>query len=127
MTAAAPRSSRIAAARLDRIYSALSGPTRRAIIEQLRGGEATVSQLAAPHNMSLPAVSKHLRLLEDAGLVTRRIEGPTHFLVLNPKPLDEAVNWIEQQREFWRASLDRLAALVETLEKIPSRPKRSIN
>jgi DNA-binding transcriptional ArsR family regulator len=127
MTRTNPRNSRGAVARLDMIYSALSGPTRRTIIEQLRGGEATVSQLAAPHDMSLPAVSKHLRLLEDAGLVTRRVEGTTHFLMFNPKPLEEAISWIERQREFWRESLDHLAALVEKPEKIPAKTKKPNN
>lgn len=77
--------------------------------------------------MSLPAVSKHLRLLEDADLVKRRVEGSTHYLVFNPEPLDEAVSWIVRQREFWQESLDRLAALVETPVKTSSKSKTPNN
>lgn len=83
-------------------------------------GEASVSELAGPLHMSLPAVSKHLRVLEGAGLLNRRIEGRTHFISANPKPLRQAVDWIEHHRQFWEGSLDRLAALVEE----PKRPAK---
>jgi DNA-binding transcriptional ArsR family regulator len=98
---------------LDRVFSALADPTRRALLERLRRGEATVGDLAAPMAMSLPAVSKHLRTLEDAGLLARRVEGRTHTLSFQPEPLTGAMTWIERQRRFWESSLDRLA---ETLE-----------
>ena len=98
---------------LDLIFAALSDETRRGLLSRLIDGEATVSELAEPLHMSLPAVSKHLRVLEEAGLLNRRIEGRSHFISANPKPLKEAVNWIERNRRFWEGSLDRLAALVE--------------
>ncbi|MFZ4765449.1 MAG: ArsR/SmtB family transcription factor [Roseimicrobium sp.] len=114
---------------LDLIFAALADETRRAIVEQLRQGEASVSDLAAPHAMSLPAVSKHLRVLENAGLLRRRVEGRTHFLTVNAKPLAQATAWLERQRQFWEGSFDRLADLVEKNElkpthqaKTPTRP-----
>jgi DNA-binding transcriptional ArsR family regulator len=107
---------------LDLIFAALADATRRSIIEQLRKGEATVSEVAAPHDMSLPAVSKHLRVLEDAGLLRRRVEGRTHFLAVNAKPLAQATDGIERQRRFWEGSFDRLAKLLEEPETKPSPP-----
>lgn len=113
---------------LDLIFAALADATRRAIIEQLRKGEATVSEVAAPHDMSLPAVSKHLRVLEDAGLLRRRVEGRTHLLTVNAKPLAQATDWLERQRKFWEGSFDRLATLLEEPAikpaSPPSKPKR---
>jgi DNA-binding transcriptional ArsR family regulator len=118
---------------LDIIFAALADATRRSIIEQLRKGEATVSEVAAPHDMSLPAVSKHLRVLEDAGLLHRRVEGRTHMLTVNAKPLAQATDWIERQRHFWEGSFDRLATLLEepalkpespSVTTPPSKPKR---
>jgi DNA-binding transcriptional ArsR family regulator len=113
---------------LDLIFAALADATRRAIIEQLRKGEATVTEVAAPHDMSLPAVSKHLRVLEDAGLLRRRVEGRTHYLAVNSKPLAQATDWIERQRRFWEGSFDRLAELLEEPAikpaAPPSKPKR---
>lgn len=88
-------------------------------------GEATVGELAGPLHMSLPAVSKHLRVLEGAGLLNRRIEGRTHFISANPKPLKQAVDWIERHRQFWEGSLDRLAALVEEPQRITKRTPKS--
>ncbi len=107
---------------LDLIFAALADATRRSIIEQLRKGEATVSEVAAPHAMSLPAVSKHLRVLEDAGLLHRRVEGRTHFLAVNAKPLAQATDWLERQRRFWEGSFDRLATLLEEAPAPPSSP-----
>lgn len=98
---------------LDLVFAALSDATRRGLLSRLIEGEATVGTLAEPLQMSLPAVSKHLRVLEDAGLLKRRIEGRTHYISANPKPLREAVNWIERHRQMWEGSFDRLAALVE--------------
>ncbi|MDZ4693269.1 metalloregulator ArsR/SmtB family transcription factor [Terricaulis sp.] len=97
---------RIAA--LDATMLALSDPTRRAILNRLTSGEARVTEIAAPFAMSLNAVSKHIQMLERAELVRRRKAGREHFLSLNPKPLDEAAQWIEQQRTFWNSSLDAL-------------------
>ena len=98
---------------LDLVFAALADGTRRASVAQLRRGEATVSELAAPHAMSLPAVSKHLRVLEEAGLLKRKVKGRAHYLTVNAKPLDVAMNWMERQRQFWQGSFDRLAALAE--------------
>ena len=96
------------AAALDDTMLALADPTRRAILSRLAGGEARVTDLAAPFAMSLNAVSKHIRILERATLVRRRRAGREHVLSLNPAPLDEAAAWIEQQRNFWNSSLDAL-------------------
>jgi len=98
---------------LDLVFAALSDATRRGLLTRLIGGEATVGALAEPLQMSLPAVSKHLRVLEDAGLLKRRIEGRTHYITANPTPLREAVNWIERHRQMLEGSSDRRAALVE--------------
>lgn len=95
-------------AALDATMLALADPTRRAILNRLTSGEARVTELAEPFAMSLNAVSKHIRMLERAELVRRRKAGREHFLSLNPKPLDEAALWIEQQRAFWNSSLDAL-------------------
>lgn len=94
---------------LDEVFAALSDPTRRSILESLGGHEAAVSELAEPHHMSLPAVSKHLRVLENAGLILRRIEGRQHFLRVNPDPFQRARQWIDHQSQFWQGSFDRLA------------------
>jgi DNA-binding transcriptional ArsR family regulator len=111
---------------LDRVFSALSDTTRRGILERLRDRESTVSELAQPVAMSLPAVSKHLRVLEGAGLLLRRVDGRTHFLKANPEPLSQAAEWIERHRRFWEGSFDRLAKLLE--EPIPEpklKPKKT--
>jgi DNA-binding transcriptional ArsR family regulator len=98
---------------LDATFSALSDPTRRAILTRLQQGEATVTELAEPFNMSLPAISKHLRVLEKAGLITRHVEGRTHKLILTAQPLRHATEWLAVYRAFWESSLDTLAELVE--------------
>lgn len=95
-------------AALDHTMLALSDATRRAILQRLADGEARVTELAQPFAMSLNAVSKHIRVLERAELVTRRKSGREHFLSLNAKPLDEASAWIEQQRNLWNTRLDAL-------------------
>ncbi len=96
---------------LDQTLSALADGTRRAILAKLSEGEARVTALAEPFDISLNSVSKHIRLLERAQLVRRRISGREHFLSLNPTPVDEAADWINKQRAFWShrlAALDRL-------------------
>lgn len=95
-------------ATLDDTLLALSDRTRRAILQRLSAGEARVTDLAAPFDMSLNAVSKHILLLERAALVKRRKAGREHFLSLNPAPLDEAARWIEAQRAAWTSRLDVL-------------------
>src|SRR5690242_11329103 len=94
-------------AMLDRTFAALADPTRRRILEQLADGDRCVTDLAAPHRMSLPAVSKHLRVLEKAGLVQRRREGRIHRVRLEPAPMEGAQAWIDQHRRMWEAKLDR--------------------
>jgi len=106
----------MSAVALDHTMSALADPTRRAILQRLSAGEARVTELAQPFAMSLNAVSKHIRMLERADLVRRRRAGREHFLSLNPKPLDEAASWIEQQRELWHTRLDALECALAAYE-----------
>lgn len=102
---------------LDDTMLALADPTRRAILSRLTSGEARVTELAEPFEISLNSVSKHIRLLERAQLVRRRRAGREHYLSLNPKPLDAAARWIEQTRGLWNARLDALErALAEDEE-----------
>jgi len=100
---------------LDATLIALADPTRRAILGRLSEGEARVTEIAAPFAISLNSVSKHIRMLERAALVRRRIEGREHLIALNPRGLDEAAQWIEAQRSLWAWRLGQLdAALTET-------------
>ena len=100
---------------LSRTFSALADPTRRAILARLAAGEATVTELAAPFPMSGPAVSKHLRVLEQAGLITRTREAQYRPCRLDAEPLREAAEWAVGFREFWDASYRRLDDYLETL------------
>jgi len=93
---------------LDRTFGALADPTRRRILEHLAGGDRCVTDLAKPYSMSLPAVSKHLRVLENAGLVRRKRDGRVHRLKLDAGPMQQAQAWIEEYRKFWETSFDRL-------------------
>src|SRR3954467_6434881 len=93
---------------LDATLTALADPTRRAILARLADGEARVTEVAAPFPISLNSVSKHIRMLERADLVRRRVAGRDHFLSLNPQPLDEAAAWIEDQRRLWTWRLGEL-------------------
>jgi DNA-binding transcriptional ArsR family regulator len=95
---------------LDVVYAALAHPVRRTLLEHLRPGEAKVTDLAAPFPMSLAAVSKHIRVLESAGLIQRTIRGREHQLVLEPAPLMSAADWLDSYRRFWEVRLDRLDA-----------------
>jgi DNA-binding transcriptional ArsR family regulator len=106
---------------LDDTLMALSDPTRRAILKRLSSGEARVTELAQPFSMSLNAVSKHIRVLERAHLVRRRREGREHLLSINPKPLDEAADWIVTQRRLWTARLDALEALLKAEDRTASK------
>ena len=92
---------------LDRTFGALADPTRRRILAQLAKGEECVTDLARPHAMSLAAVSKHLIVLEKAGLVKRRRKGRVHSLALEAKPMQEAQAWIDRYRKFWEGNLDQ--------------------
>jgi DNA-binding transcriptional ArsR family regulator len=96
---------------LDSTFAALSDATRRGILA--RQGEISVSDLAAPYQMSLPAVSKHLRVLEHAGLVSRQKDGRVHRCRLRAEPMKDAAAWIEYYRQFWEAQLDSLARYLE--------------
>jgi DNA-binding transcriptional ArsR family regulator len=98
--------------RLDRVYGAIADPTRRAIVAALAGGEVRVGDLAERFPMTFNAVSKHVKVLERAGLVRRRVTGREHRLRLDPRPLREAAGWLEHYREFWDLRLDALEALL---------------
>jgi DNA-binding transcriptional ArsR family regulator len=99
---------------LDSTFAALSDATRRGILARLaQQGESSVSDLAAPYKMSLPAVSKHLRVLERAGLVSRQKDGRVHRCRLRAEPMKDASAWIEHYRQFWEAQLDSLARYLE--------------
>jgi len=101
---------------LNRTFAALADPTRRRILEHLAHGDRCVTDLARPHSMSLPAVSKHLRILENAGLVSRRRHGRVHSLKLEAKPMQQAQAWIEEYRKFWEESFDRLDEYLKHLQ-----------
>src|SRR6266567_957942 len=98
--------------RLNRVYAAIADPTRRAILGVLAGGEFNVGSLAGRFPISFNGVSKHVKVLERAGLVRRRVRGREHWLRLRPEPLREATRWLEHYREFWDARLDALGALL---------------
>lgn len=99
---------------LDRVFRALADSTRRGILAQLaRDGQSSVGDLAEPHDMSSPAISKHLRVLEEAGLIERQIDGRIHRLRLSSTPLDEAIQWIEKTRRFWESRFDSLERHLE--------------
>lgn len=100
-------------ASLDLVFGALSDPTRRALVERLSERPASVGELARPQSMSWPAVTKHLQVLERAGLVARRREGRVHRLSLRPEPMREAEAWIERCRVFWDGRLDALERYLE--------------
>jgi DNA-binding transcriptional ArsR family regulator len=103
--------------RLDQTLIALADTTRRAILHRLSQGEARVTELAAPFDMSLNSVSKHIRMLERAQLVRRRRSGREHLLTFNPKPLDEAAQWIEKHRALWTARLNALDDLLHAEDR----------
>src|SRR6202171_2739179 len=106
---------------LNRTFAALADPTRRQILAHLARGDKCVTHLARPHAMSLPAVSKHLRVLEKAGLLRPRRYGRVHEIRWEAKPLKQAAAWVEEYRKFWEGSLDRLA---EYLEKTTKQPQK---
>jgi DNA-binding transcriptional ArsR family regulator len=101
---------------LDRTFGALADPTRRRILAQLAMGEECVTDLARPHAMSLAAVSKHLIVLEKAGLVKRRRKGRVHSLALEAKPMQEAQAWIDRYRKFWEGNLDQFEKYLDKLQ-----------
>ena len=101
---------------LDLTFAALADPTRRRILEHLAQGDRCVTDLARPYSMSLPAVSKHLRVLENAGLIRRRRKGRLHSLKLRAAPMKQASQWMEEYRRFWEGSLDRLDGYLKELQ-----------
>jgi DNA-binding transcriptional ArsR family regulator len=108
--------------RLDSTFSALSDSTRRGILTYLISGEATVKELAKPFSMSLPAISKHLKVLERAGLIKRSIDAQWRPCRINAEPLKEANGWLEHYRRFWEESFNRLD---DYLKKIQSKEKKN--
>src|SRR5229473_8062106 len=101
---------------LSTTFAALADPTRRAILSRLALGETSVMELAEPFDMSLPAISKHLKVLEHAGLITRSREAQWRPCQLKASPLKDAVDWLEQYRIFWEQRLDRLDAYLQELQ-----------
>lgn len=110
---------------LNGTFAALSDPTRRGILERLGRGSATISDLAAPSGMTLTGLTKHVRILERAGLVTTEKRGRTRHCHLGPKRLDDASHWIEDYRRFWDASYERLDEYLETLKEKEEKHGRS--
>ena len=102
---------------LNAVFSALADPTRRAILSRLAAGEASVNELAEPFNISQPAVSKHLKVLEQAGLIERDIDKQRRPARLRAEPMAEAVGWLEAFKQFWSSSFDQLDSLLQELKK----------
>ena len=110
---------------LDDTLIALADDTRRTILKRLASGEARVTEVAAPFDISLNSVSKHIRLLERAGLVHRRVAGRDHFLTLQRQPFDELTEWMLKTREFWSGRLDDLEAALRAEDAIAAAAKTS--
>ena len=111
------------AERLDRIFHALADPTRRAMLRSLSRGELNIGELAAPFEMSFAAASKHVRVLEGAGLLSRRVEGRSHICLLRPKPMAEASRWLAFYEQYWTSRFDTLDAALAA-DKFNSRTKK---
>jgi DNA-binding transcriptional ArsR family regulator len=109
-------------ARLDETFAALANSTRRAILARLADGEATVNDLAAPFNLTLPAISKHIKVLEHAGLITRRRDAQFRHCTIAPAALAQVATWAEQYRHIWDDRFDRMDHYVNTLH--PTRPSQ---
>jgi DNA-binding transcriptional ArsR family regulator len=112
---------------LDDTLVALADETRRGILKRLASGDARVTEVAAPFDISLNSVSKHIRILERAGLVRRRIAGRDHFLSLDPAPLDAAAAWMQRERAAWESRLDKLEAALraeDAIEKAKTKARR---
>ncbi len=97
---------------LDAVFSALGDPTRRSIIERLSRRPMTVGEIASGFPISAPAISRHVRVLEESGLLRREILGRVHYCTVAPAAMDAAVRWVERQRRYWNASLDRLQTVL---------------
>ena len=109
---------------LSTTYAALADPTRRAILARLASGEASVAELTEPFAMSQAAVSKHLKVLERAGLISRGRDAQRRPRKLEAKPLAEATAWLEEYRKFWEGNYQRLDAVLEELKAVQKKPKR---
>ena len=110
---------------LDHTLIALADPTRRAILQRLSRGEARVTELAAPFDISLNSVSKHIRILERAELVRRRVSGRDHFLTFNAAPMESAAEWMERHRIFWTERLDALEAALRAEDAVAAAKEKS--
>ncbi len=104
---------------LDKLFHALADPTRRAMLASLAKSERNIGELAAPHAMSFVAASKHVRVLEEAGLVRRRVEGRSHILKLEPQAMQSAEQWLSERRTLWQRNFDQLEAYLAATD-----PKR---
>lgn len=102
---------------LDSVFAALADPTRRALLSRLTRGDASVAELAEPFSMSQPAISKHLKVLENAGLISRHSAGTSRFSHLEAQPLKEATDYMEKYRRFWGTEFDRLDAALATFQE----------
>ena len=114
----------ITPSRLDATFAALADPTRRAILARLASGEASVNELAEPFSMSQPAISKHLKVLERAGLISSASDAQRRPRKLEARPLAEATEWLEKYREFWEASFMRLDNLLGELKRTEQKSER---
>jgi DNA-binding transcriptional ArsR family regulator len=112
-------------ARLDATFAALADPTRRAILARLAAGDASVAELTQPFDISQAAVSKHLKVLERAGLVSRGVDAQRRPRRLEAKPLAEANEWLERYRQYWEANYERLDAVLDELKTMQRTPKPS--
>ena len=110
--------------RLDAVFAALADPTRRAILARLASGQASVTELAEPFAMSQPVISKHLKVLERAGLVSRGRDAQRRPRKLEPKPLADATDWLERYRRLWEGNYQRLDALLDELQTRAKERKR---
>jgi DNA-binding transcriptional ArsR family regulator len=118
----------IASDQLSATFAALADPTRRAILARLASGEAPVSELAEPFRMSMPAISKHLKVLERAGLIARSREAQWRPCRLEASPLKDVADWVEHYRGFWEQSLDRLDSYLREIQsrEVPSKEKKDV-
>jgi DNA-binding transcriptional ArsR family regulator len=114
------------ASQLDDVFVALADKTRREILARLSAGEARVTEVAAPFGISLNSVSKHIRILERAGLVARRRAGRDHHLSLDPRPLTEASDWLQSRQRFWAGRVQRLQALLDEEDASPRKAPQGV-
>ena len=110
--------------KLDAVFAALADPTRRAILTRLAAGEASVNEIAAPFDISQPAVSRHLKVLEQAGLIERDVDKQRRPARLKAEPMAAAVRWLEEFKRFWSSSFDQLDGLLEELKKAETRRRK---